>query len=265
MQALPLDGRFSCKTLFISDVHLGSVHCKAEELLDLLDRADCRTLFLVGDIVDVWAMTRRVHWPESHSKVLRKIQKISRGATEVIYIPGNHDANFREFCDSDFGNIRIRKTTIHETATGQRMLVTHGDELDFAVRYGRLNRLIGDFGYDLLMWVNRKVNQVRGWLGKPYWSLAKWVKTNVTQAEAAIHAYQHAAVNLVRDQNLDGIVCGHLHYPTIEQFGDVTYCNDGDWVENCTALVEDFSGQLRLIRGVAHAERPLEVIYAEAA
>lgn len=265
MQALPTDGRFSCQTLWISDVHLGSVHCKAEQLLALLDRVDCKKLYLVGDIVDVWAMHKRVHWPESHTRVLRKILKISRGMTEVVYIPGNHDHNFREFCNSDFGNIRIRKTVIHETGTGQRMLVTHGDELDFAVRYSRLNRAIGDIGYEILMWVNRRVNQFREWLGKPYWSLAKWVKANVSQAEAAIRAYQHAAVNLVRDQQLDGIICGHLHYPTIQQFGDITYCNDGDWVENCTALVEDFSGQLRLIQGIAHPARPMEVVFAEAA
>ncbi len=246
-------------------MHLGSVHCKAEQLLALLDRVDCKKLYLVGDIVDVWAMHKRVHWPESHTRVLRKILKISRGMTEVVYIPGNHDHNFREFCNSDFGNIRIRKTVIHETGTGQRMLVTHGDELDFAVRYSRLNRAIGDIGYEILMWVNRRVNQFREWLGKPYWSLAKWVKVNVSQAEAAIKAYQHAAVNLVRDQQLDGIICGHLHYPTIQQFGDITYCNDGDWVENCTALVEDFSGQLRLIQGIAHPARPMEVVFAEAA
>jgi UDP-2,3-diacylglucosamine pyrophosphatase LpxH len=264
MQASPLEGRFSCQTLWISDVHLGSVHCKAEQLLSLLERVDCKTLYLVGDIVDVWAMRRRVHWPESHSKVLRKILKISRGLTEVIYIPGNHDHNFREFCNSDFGNIRIRESVIHITGKGQRMLVIHGDELDYAVRYSRLNRAIGDFGYELLMWVNRQVNEIRELMGMPYWSLAKWVKSNVSQAGAAIQAYQLAAVHLARERGLDGIICGHLHHPTILQCDDVTYCNDGDWVENCTALIEDAKGQLRLIRGVAHPEKPLEVVFAEA-
>jgi UDP-2,3-diacylglucosamine pyrophosphatase LpxH len=264
MQAIPTDARISCQALWISDVHLGSVHCKAEQLLSLLDRVECKQLYLVGDIVDVWAMNRRVHWPESHTKVLRKILKISRGMTEVVYIPGNHDANFREFCNSDLGNIRIRKTAIHKTGTGQRMLVTHGDELDYAVRYSRINRVIGDFGYELLMWVNRRVNLLRELMGMPYWSLAKWVKVNVSQAEAAIHAYQHAAVNLVQDHGLDGIICGHLHYPTIQQFGAITYCNDGDWVENCTALVEDFSGQLRLVRGMYHPSKSSEVVFAEA-
>ncbi|EAQ96567.1 UDP-2,3-diacylglucosamine diphosphatase [Congregibacter litoralis] len=265
MQAFTPDGPVCCHSLWISDVHLGSVHCKAEELLDLLDRVECRKLYLVGDIVDVWAMTKRVHWPESHTRVLRKIMKISRGDTDVVYIPGNHDANFREFCGSDFGNIGIRKQVIHETGQGKRMLVSHGDELDYAVRYSRLNRFIGDIAYEILMWVNRRVNQLRKLMGKPYWSLAKWVKVNVSQAEAAIHAYQHAAVNMVRDKGLDGIICGHLHYPTVEQFDDVLYCNDGDWVENCTALIEDFSGELRLISGLELPTPSLELVYPQAA
>jgi UDP-2,3-diacylglucosamine pyrophosphatase LpxH len=244
---------------------LGSVHCKAEQLLDLLDRVECRKLYLVGDIVDVWAMTKRVHWPESHTKVLRKITKISRGDTDVVYIPGNHDANFREFCGAEFGNIRIREHVIHETRQGKRMLVSHGDELDYAVRYSRLNRFVGDIAYELLMWVNRRINQIPAAMGKPYWSLAKWVKVNVSQAETAIHAYQHAAVNMVRDRGLDGIICGHLHSPAVKQFDDVLYCNDGDWVENCTALIEDFSGELRLISGLEPLAPSLELVYPQAA
>ena len=265
MNTIPKEDNLHCKTLWISDVHLGSVHCKAEQLLALLDRIDCEQLYLVGDIVDVWAMQKRVHWPESHTQVLRRLQKISRTDTEVVYIPGNHDQNFREFCGSDFGNIRIRETVIHETGTGKRMLVTHGDELDFAVRYSRLNRFIGDMAYELLMSLNRRINQLRQALGKPYWSLAKWVKVNVSQAEAAIKAYQHAAVNLVRDQQLDGIICGHLHYPMVKEIDGVLYCNDGDWVENCTALYEDFSGELHLLNGAATESRPATLALANAA
>ncbi|MDP5054859.1 MAG: UDP-2,3-diacylglucosamine diphosphatase [Congregibacter sp.] len=265
MQAFTPDGPVCCRTLWISDVHLGSVHCKAEPLLELLERVECQKLYLVGDIVDVWAMTKRVHWPESHTRVLRKIMKISRGNTEVVYIPGNHDANFREFCGADFGNIRIREHAIHETGQGKRMLVSHGDELDYAVRYSRLNRFIGDIAYELLMWVNRGFNQLRESMGRPYWSLAKWVKVNVSQAEAAITAYQHAAVNMARDRGLDGIICGHLHYPAVEQLDGVLYCNDGDWVENCTALIEDFSGELRLISGLELPSLSLELVYPEVA
>lgn len=263
MQALPPDGNVRCKTLWISDVHLGSVHSKAEQLLQLLDRVECERLYLVGDIIDVWAMQRRVHWPESHTRVLRRFLKFSRHGTEVIYIPGNHDQNFREFCGNAFGEVSIRKEMIHETGAGLRLLVTHGDELDFAVRYSRLNRFIGDIAYELLMSLNRRINQVRERLGKPYWSLAKWVKVNVSQAEAAIQAYQQAAVNLVRDRGLDGIVCGHLHYPLVKRFDGTLYCNDGDWVENCTALVEDHEGALHLLRAVYHPEQPLQIAVAE--
>lgn len=248
MQAFIPDGPICCRTLWLSDIHLGSVHCKAEQLLELLDQVQCRKLYLVGDIVDVWAMQKRVHWPESHTRVLRRFLKMSRHDTEVIYIPGNHDQNFREFCGSDFGHVRIRESMVHRTAAGKSMLVIHGDELDYAVRYSRLNRLIGDIAYDLLMGLNRRINQVREALGKPYWLLAKWVKVNVSQADSAIQAYQHAAVNLVQDRGLDGIICGHLHYPVVKAFDDILYCNDGDWVENCTALVEHFSGELELMR-----------------
>lgn len=265
MRAFNPDGPVCCQSLWISDVHLGSVHCKAEALLDLLDRVECKQLYLVGDIVDVWAMTKRVHWPEAHTRVLSKIMKISRGDTEVVYIPGNHDANFREFCGSDFGNIRVREHVIHTTGKGERMLVTHGDELDYAVRYTRLNRFIGDIAYHLLMWVNQRVNQLRLVMGKPYWSLAKWVKVNVSQAEAAICAYQQAAVNLVSDRGLDGIICGHLHYPTLKQFDKVLYCNDGDWVENCTALIEDFGGELSLVHGLQLSSPTLKIVYQQAA
>ena len=263
MEGVRPDGRINCKTLWISDVHLGSIHSKAEQLIQLLDRVHCEQLYLVGDIVDVWAMRRRVYWPESHNKVLRKILKMSRHDVEVIYIPGNHDQNFREFCGNEFGNVKIREQAVHVTADGKRMLVTHGDELDYAVRYSRLNRAIGDFGYDFLMWVNRWVNHAREKMGKPYWSLAKWVKVNVSQAERAIQAYQEAAVIMTRDRGFDGIICGHLHYPVVKQFDHVLYCNDGDWVENCTALVEDFGGALHLIRGLHAPGAATDLVFAQ--
>jgi len=247
MNAFTPNGPVSCRSVWISDVHLGSTHCKAEQLLELLSRIECQTLFLVGDIVDIWAMTKRVHWPESHTKVLRKLFEIAQGSTEVVYVPGNHDANFREFSGSKFDNIRVCESVIYETKTGKRMLVIHGDELDYAVRYSRLNRYIGNVAYELLMWVDRRVNKVRQMLGMRYWSLAKWVKVNVSQAENAIRAYQRAAVLLAKDKGFDGIICGHLHYPLIQQFDNVTYCNDGDWVENCTALLEDYAGNFQLL------------------
>ncbi|MEM0954627.1 MAG: UDP-2,3-diacylglucosamine diphosphatase [Pseudomonadota bacterium] len=264
MEALSFEGEISCKTLWISDVHLGSANCKAEHLIRLLDRVRCERLFLVGDIVDVWAMTRRVHWPESHNQVLRKLLNKSKAGVEIIYIPGNHDANFREFCGSEFGNVLIKRRHVHVTTDGRRLLVTHGDELDHAVRYSRLNRIIGDFAYDNMMLVNRWINRIRHYMGLPDWSLSGWVKTNVAQAEQAIQAYQQAAVHMVRQKGYDGIICGHLHYPVIQQYEDILYCNDGDWVENCTALLEDANGQLRLIRGVSTRETIADVVFVAA-
>ena len=264
MEAIRPDDQIHCRAMWISDVHLGSTHSKAKQLLQLLDRVHCDRLYLVGDIVDLLAMRRRVHWPQAHNKVVRRLMKLSRRDVEVIYIPGNHDYAFRTLCNNELGNIKIRRNLVHETLTGQRMLVTHGDELDYAVRYSKLNRIIGDIAYDTLMRLNRWVDKSREWLGKPYWSLAKWVKKNSAKAEQAIDAYQLAAINMAKDKGYDGIICGHLHYPTIRQQDGVLYCNDGDWVENCSALIEDDAGNLRLIRGESHPESIKRMIFIDA-
>lgn len=264
MEALSFEGEIHCKTLWISDVHLGSADCKAEQLLQLLDRVRCERLYLVGDIVDIWAMSRRVFWPESHNLVLRKLLNKSRAGVEIIYIPGNHDANFREFCGSQFGHVVIKRKHVHVTPDGRRLLVTHGDELDHAVRFSRLNRLVGDWAYNAMMSVNRWVNRIRDRLGLPYWSLSGWVKNHVAQADAAIQAYQVAAVTMVREKGYDGIICGHLHHPVIQQYEDILYCNDGDWVENCTALLEDEGGQLKLLRGISSQAGRADMLFVAA-
>ena len=264
MNALQPDGRIECETLWISDVHLGSIYSKAEYLLQMLKRVKCKKLYLVGDIVDVWAMHRRVYWPEAHNAVLRELLKKSRSGVEVIYVPGNHDQNFREFCGSQFGNVTLRERAVHTTRDGKHFLVIHGDELDFAVRYSRINRWIGDFAYDTIMMLNRLVNHARALTGRPYWSLAGWVKSHVAQAEQAIRAYQQAAVKLAAESGYDGIICGHLHHPAVKQYGDVLYCNDGDWVENCTALVEDAQGELRLIKAISLDASTTELVLATA-
>lgn len=262
MEALRPEGTVHCRTLWISDVHLGSTHCKAEQLLQLLKRIDCERIYLVGDIIDIWAMHKRLYWPESHNHVLRALLKKSRSGVEVIYIPGNHDANFREFCGSEFGNVQIHQNIIHETRDGRRMLVTHGDELDFAVRYSRINRILGDVAYELLMNANRWLNKLRTQFGKPYWSLARWAKSRVGKAAQAIAHFQEAAVHLARQKRVNGIICGHLHYPVIRQYGDVTYYNDGDWVENCTALLEDQQGELHLVQAIHSGASNQDVVLA---
>jgi len=265
MEAIRRDGKIHCRSIWISDVHLGSRHSKAAELLQLFERIEFETLYLVGDIVDLLAMKRRVHWPNTHNKVLREIMKLSRRkGSRVIYVPGNHDYAFRTLVGGALGDMDIKRSVEHVTACGRRLLVMHGDELDYAVRYSKLNRVLGDFAYGALMGANHWVVVLRRLLGWRYWSLAGWVKSHVSQASAAIAAYQDAALRMAREKGFDGVICGHLHYPSLHERDGLIYANDGDWVENCSALIEDASGQLRLLRGISHPDATEKMIFVDA-
>lgn len=265
MEAIRRDDKIHCRSIWISDVHLGSRHSKAAELLQLFERIEFETLYLVGDIVDLLAMKRRVHWPNTHNKVLREIMKLSRRkGSRVIYVPGNHDYAFRTLVGGALGDMDIKRSVDHVTACGRRLLVMHGDELDYAVRYSKLNRVLGDFAYGALMGANHWVVVLRRLLGWRYWSLAGWVKSHVSQASAAIAAYQDAALRMAREQGFDGVICGHLHYPSLHERDGLIYANDGDWVENCSALIEDKSGQLRLLRGISHPDTAEKMIFVDA-
>ncbi|MGB2261938.1 MAG: UDP-2,3-diacylglucosamine diphosphatase [Luminiphilus sp.] len=254
-----------CRTIWISDVHLGSKYCKAKQLLEFLDRIEFEQLYLVGDIVDLLAMRRRVHWPTAHNRVISRFMKLARRKrSRVIYIPGNHDFAFRSMVKNNLGKIAVHRTFVHETVDGKRMLVTHGDELDYAVRFSRVNRIVGDIAYEVMMWSNTKTDQLRERLGLPYWSLAKWIKRNSAKAEEAIDAYQRAAIAMAKDKGFDGIICGHLHYPTIREVDGVRYLNDGDWVENCSALIELNDGQIRLYKGMSHPTSVKDMIFVDA-
>ena len=265
MEAIRRDDNIHCRSIWISDVHLGSRHSKAAELLQLFERIEFETLYLVGDIVDLLAMKRRVHWPNTHNKVLREIMKLSRRkGSRVIYVPGNHDYAFRTLVGGALGDMDIKRSVEHVTACGRRLLVMHGDELDYAVRYSKLNRVLGDFAYGALMGANHWVVVLRRLLGWRYWSLAGWVKSHVSQASAAIAAYQDAALRMAREQGFDGVICGHLHYPSLHERDGLIYANDGDWVENCSALIEDKSGQLRLLRGISHPDTAEKMIFVDA-
>ena len=265
MKTVSPNEKLSCRSVWISDIHLGSTHCKAKQLLQLLNRIDFETLYLVGDIVDLLAMQKRVHWPDSHNRVVRKLMKLSRQPhRKVIYVPGNHDYAFRTMVGSQLGDIEVHRTLTHQTVDQKRLLVSHGDELDYAVRYSKLNRLVGDIAYHFLMWSNEQIVRLRERLGFPYWSLATWVKRNVNKAEEAINAYQLAAINMIKDQGYDGIVCGHLHYPTIRHVDNLAYYNDGDWVENCTALIETHDGAMKLYKGVSNGGSAKKMIFVDA-
>lgn len=235
------------KTLWLSDIHLGNRDCHADYLLQFLENIQCERLYLVGDIVDMLALKRRVYWPESHSEVIKKLHKMAQAGTEVIYIPGNHDMPLRHFEQGLLINIELHRQYVHTTADGKKLLVVHGDEFDHAVLYRAMNRLIGSSAYDLMVFINRWMHRARCLLGLPFWSLASFLKNNIAQARSTIEAFEQAAAAEARQRNLDGVVCGHIHKANLREIEGVLYCNDGDWTESCSALAEDFSGKLSLL------------------
>jgi UDP-2,3-diacylglucosamine pyrophosphatase LpxH len=234
------------RTAFISDIHLGSRDCRADLLLDFLHRVQTEQLILVGDIVDLWSLRRSFYWPQSHSDVLRTILGKTKHGTRVIYVPGNHDEQFRQVCGISFGNLEMHREYIHETQHGQRLLVMHGDEFDGAVRCNRWLLALGTGLYDLVLGLNRAVNALRHRLGYGYWSLAGYLKSRVGNAMSYVHSFEAAAAHAARRRGLDGIVCGHIHRPEMAHIDGVLYCNDGDWVDSCSALIETRAGELEL-------------------
>ena len=234
------------RAAFISDVHLGSRECRAAQLLDFLRSIEVDYLFLVGDIVDLWALRKNFYWPQEHNEVFRALLGKAKAGTRVIYIPGNHDEELREFCGSVFGKLEIHREFVHETADGRQLLVLHGDEFDAVVKCSPWLAVLGSTMYGFLLWLNRCVNFARRRLGLPYWSLATWLKLRIGNAARHVDAFERAAAHVAARRGLDGIVCGHIHRATMRDVGGVDYCNDGDWVENCTAVVEEMSGRLEL-------------------
>ena len=235
------------RTVWLSDIHLGNKDCKADYLLDFLDSTQIDTLYLVGDIIDMWAMSKQFRWPESHNKVLHKIMSMSNEGCKVIYLPGNHDEPLQKYDGMDFGEIEVKRQFVHITADGRKLLLLHGDQFDEEVCFGPMHAWIGDKGYDLLLFLNRWYNKFRAWQGRPYWSLASYIKRHIKGANKAIARYRSACCNRARDLNLDGVVCGHIHHPEIIRINGIEYFNDGDWIENCSALTEDHDGNMSLV------------------
>jgi len=241
--------------LWLSDIHLGNKDCKAEYLLSFLNNISVDTLYLVGDIIDMWQMTKQFRWPKAHNQVMHKFMQMSEQGTRIVYLPGNHDEPIQSYSGMVFGDIEIEREIIHTTAQGKRYLVLHGDQFDGDVTLGRFQAWIGDKGYDLLLFLNREYNRLRAWRKREYWSLAGYIKKHIKGANAAIARYRKACCQRAKDLQLDGVVCGHIHHPesTIE-YG-VHYINDGDWIENCSALGEDMQGNLTLIHYLEHVEK----------
>lgn len=234
------------RTVFLSDIHLGARECRGELLLEFLHRVQMRELYLVGDVVDVWSMRRSFYWPQLHNDVLRTILGKARHGTRVVYVPGNHDEEFRDLDGAVFGNLEVHRECVHTTASGERMLVAHGDEFDANVKFSRWLAALGSGMYDASLALNRVVNRVRRAAGFPYWSLATYLKSRLGSAGEYVRLFEDAAAHAAQRRGLDGIICGHIHRPAHRALRGVRYCNTGDWVENCSALIEDWNGELRL-------------------
>mgnify|MGYP000123376516 CR=1 FL=1 len=234
--------------IWLSDVHLGSKNCKAEYLLQFLQQLETESLYLVGDIFDVWALKRRVYWPESHNKVLQQFLKMARDGVKVVYIPGNHDEVLKPYSGFHLWDLSIFNEYIHCGVNGHKLLMLHGDQFDSEICIGRTYAKLGDHLYDLLLFLNSGLHKVRSLLGYPYWSLASYVKLKIGKAQQAINDYQSAVIRYSRTKNVDGVISGHIHQPAIKFDNKILYINDGDWVENCTFVAESRQGDIQLFQ-----------------
>ncbi|MBV2147086.1 UDP-2,3-diacylglucosamine diphosphatase [Sphingobium sp. AS12] len=235
------------RTIWISDIHLGTRGCNAAMLIDFLDNVDSDTIYLVGDIIDGWRLKKRFYWPASHNDVVWRLMKRAKRGTRVVYIPGNHDEMFRQFTGMNFGGVEIRRKAIHTTADGRKLLVLHGDEFDTIMLAHRWLAFVGDAAYTTLMRLNVVVNAVRQRMGLPYWSLSKMAKHKVKNAVSFISQFEEVVAHEAGARGVDGVVCGHIHNAEMREIGGVAYYNDGDWVEGCTALVEHECGRMEVL------------------
>ena len=235
------------RALFISDVHLGTRNCQAELLCEFLDNYDAETLYLVGDIIDFWRIKRGAFWTEAQRAAIDRLFMKERSGTRIVYIPGNHDDNLRVYCGMSFGNIEIRQNAIFETIKGRRYVVMHGDEIDVVVNHARWLALLGDRGYQLAMLANIPINFVRRRFGFGYWSLSAYLKGRVKEAVNFIGDFESLLSDRAKLRDAHGIICGHIHRAASKPIGDIHYVNTGDWIESCTAVVENDQGELELI------------------
>ena len=245
----PAKDKHKVRTIWISDVHLGTPGCQARALADFLGAHECEELYLVGDIIDGWALQRSFYWPQEHTNVIRKVlTRAKRGAT-VHYVTGNHDEFLRKFVDYklEIGNIRLVTEAIHETADGRKLLVMHGDMFDVITRYHRWIAVAGDMAYNSMMLANRQFNNARRRIGLPYFSLSAYAKKKVKAAVNIVTEFEGSVAKECERRGLDAAVCGHIHHAQIRDINGITYYNCGDWVESCTALVEDFDGSIRIV------------------
>jgi UDP-2,3-diacylglucosamine pyrophosphatase LpxH len=245
--AAPGDGSRRYRSVWISDLHLGTPGCQASHLLDFLRSFESDWLYLVGDIVDGWQLRRNWYWQQSHNDVVQKVLRKARKGTHVVFVPGNHDEAARQFIGLRFGDISIVNEAVHTTADGKRLWVTHGDLYDGVIQCARWLAVLGDNAYEFTLKLNRWVNSARARVGLPYWSLSQYLKHKVKRAVSYVTAFEDALADETIKRGLDGVVCGHIHHAEMREINGVLYCNDGDWVESLTALVEHDDGRLEII------------------
>jgi UDP-2,3-diacylglucosamine pyrophosphatase LpxH len=241
------DGITRYRTIFMSDLHLGTRGCQAELMLDFLRHHDADTIFLVGDIVDGWRLKSGWYWPQAHNDIIQKLLRKVRHGARMIFVPGNHDEFGRQFLGLTFGGIEIVGDTIHTTADGRRFLVMHGDEFDVVVRHAKWLAFFGDWAYETALFINTHFNRVRRLLGFGYWSFSAWAKLKVKNAVNFIGSFERELAGEAKRRGADGVICGHIHHAAIREIEGITYVNTGDFVESCSVVVEHFDGRLEIV------------------
>jgi len=260
------------RTIFISDTHLGTRGCKAEMLAEFLARNSCDTLYLIGDIIDGWQLKRRWYWTPAQTAVVREVLKKVDAGTRVVYVPGNHDEFLRAYCGRSLAGVEVSREALHITADGRKLLVLHGDQFDGVIAYAKWLAHFGDWAYGTALVLSEWLHVVRRRFGLPHWSLSAFLKQKVKNAVEYISRYEEAVARAAHERGVDGVVCGHIHHAEIRRIGGVLYLNDGDWVESCTALVEDGLGTLEIVRWSsassprtrAQASTPIEAAFIPA-
>jgi len=235
------------RTVWISDLHLGTPGCQAAALLDFLRDVECETLYLVGDIIDGWQLRRNWYWPQSHNDVIQKLLRKARKGTRVVFVPGNHDEFARHYVAHNFGGVDVVEDCIHVTADGRRLWVTHGDLFDGVIQCAKWLAYVGDSAYEFTLKVNRHFNRLRARMGLSYWSLSGYLKLKVKRAVSYVGDFEAAVAREARKRGVHGVVCGHIHHAEMRDIDGILYCNDGDWVESLTALVEHPDGRLEIL------------------
>ncbi|MFZ5762282.1 MAG: UDP-2,3-diacylglucosamine diphosphatase [Thermodesulfobacteriota bacterium] len=235
------------RTIWLSDLHLGSRNTNSDYLLTFLEQHEAEYLYLVGDILDLWLVKGGWHWPAANDRIVDCLFAKSRNGTKVFYIPGNHDGALRRHAPGEIRGVRLVPEAIHQTADGRRFLVLHGDEFDHISTYSAWLARLGSTAYEFLLRLNRYLAACRRRLGLGYWSLSAFLKHQVKEAVNFVGNFKREIVSEARRRQVDGLICGHVHHASYEELGGVIYTNTGDWVESCTALVENFDGKLQII------------------